>query len=429
MDPCSPNGYDPVAVAGPDREKHPNAKAQPAPSDDQDRSAAPESAAGSTPGQERQPAVESEGEGAQPTLPDVDTAPRAGSETPDQGPGKEATSDALAGAYQLKLDVFEGPLDLLLHLIRKHELDILDIPVGFITEKYLEYLDLMHSFHIDVVSEYLVIAATLTYIKSKMLLPPDPSLEEGEDGELFDSDPRADLVRRLLEYQKYKHTAAQLGDRPRLDRDTFARGTDEPVDPGPTRLAPLNVFRLFDAFEQVLKRAHQTADHHILFERVSITERIIELTELLSGQRRVRFADLFTTQQGGPGAIEQSRLELVVTFLALLEMCKMGVATIAQDEGLEDFHVEFAAKRLAGDAIPQAAPEPAADEGMDHEWDDRPEPRADDQGAAVQPEPIGESGRATADTPATDDEQPIRSREAAGGSDGSPASGDDSETP
>jgi len=342
-------------VAGPDREEHPTTEAEPAPPENGDESAAPE------------PAETGATDGATDEASTGDSSPTVGDESakPDpagvpEGPGLHPTAPVVEQAQaayndfeQLKLDVFEGPLDLLLHLIRKHELDILDIPVGFITEKYLEYIDRMRSLHIDVVSEYLVIAATLTHIKSKMLLPPDPSAQDGEDGDLFEADPRADLVRRLLEYQKYKHVAGQLGDRPRLYRDTFTRGAAEGVDAGPAELAPVNVFRLFDAFEHVLKRANQTADHQILFERVSMTERIVELTEVLGSHRRLRFTELFTAKRDGGEATERTRLELVITFLALLEMCKMGVARVSQEGGFEDIFVEFAAKRLAGDAIPE----------------------------------------------------------------------------
>src|ERR1700704_3690981 len=143
--------------------------------------------------------------------------------------------------YQVALDVFEGPLDLLLHLVKKHELSILDIPIAFVTERYLEYLDAMVALDIDVAGEYLLMAATLCHIKSRELLPsPEPEeVEEGEDGEeASDLDPRADLIRRLLEYQKYKEAAAKLGERPVVGRNVWHRGTApedavaENVDPG-----------------------------------------------------------------------------------------------------------------------------------------------------------------------------------------------------
>ena len=146
-------------------------------------------------------------------------------------PAEEASSavfEEMGGAagYSVKLSIFEGPLDLLLHLIRINEVEISDIPVARIAEQYLEYLDLMHELNLDVAGEYLVMSATLAWIKSRMLLPPEPSEEEGEA-----IDPRAELVARLLEYQRFKEAASDLGERPLLGRDVFpARGPDpEPV--------------------------------------------------------------------------------------------------------------------------------------------------------------------------------------------------------
>src|SRR5829696_2113691 len=127
--------------------------------------------------------------------------------------------------YNVNLDVFEGPLDLLLHLVRKHELSILDIPISFVTEKYLEYLDAMAGLDIDIAGEYLLMAATLCHIKSRELLPsPEPLEEEVEEGEEIELDPRGDLIRRLLEYQKYKEAALQLGQRPVVGRNVWGRG-------------------------------------------------------------------------------------------------------------------------------------------------------------------------------------------------------------
>src|SRR5262245_10722653 len=161
--------------------------------------------------------------------------------------------------YQVNLDVFEGPLDLLLHLVKKHELSILDIPISFVTEKYIEYLDAMAALDIDVAGEYLLMAATLCHIKSRELLPtqeldPDEVEEEGEEG----VDPRADLIRRLLEYQKYKEAASLLGQRPVVGRNVWSRGTAaedavaDDIDPDAVApLAPLDVHKLLDAFARV----------------------------------------------------------------------------------------------------------------------------------------------------------------------------------
>src|SRR6187402_2010532 len=182
-------------------------------------------------------------------------------------------SDRVDGvpAYRVELPVFEGPLDLLLHLIQQHELDILDIPIAFITQKYVEYVTLMNDLNIDVASEYLVMAATLTHIKSKMLLPASPDDEDEEDE--IELDPRAELVRRLLEYQKYKQAAEHLGDRTILGRDIFTRGAPAPSIDGPAGLAPVGLFKLLDAFQAVLKRVKQTADHQIDVDRFSISDR------------------------------------------------------------------------------------------------------------------------------------------------------------
>lgn len=317
MDRRPPNSYEPVPVAGPNEEQR-----------DEAAQATPQA----TP---------------QATLPHVDTAPQPGNREPTPAP--EVDSDA----YIVQLEGFDGPLDLLLHLIRKHELDILDIPISFITKKYLEYLDMMRELHIDVASEYLVMAATLAHIKSKMLLPPDPNDAGDEEGDEEPSDPRTELVRRLLEYQKYRDAAEQLAHRSRLDYDMFGRGTGEPVADGPAPLAPVSVFRLFDAFERVLKHANQHADHHVLFERVSIAERVVELTELLHDRRRATFDDLFVREDG----CAPERGDVVLTFLAILEMCKMRVIRLMQDGPLGGIWIEFAPKRLEGDAEPPPAVE------------------------------------------------------------------------
>ncbi|MCC6528564.1 MAG: segregation/condensation protein A [Polyangiaceae bacterium] len=244
--------------------------------------------------------------------------------------------------YRVQIEGFEGPLDLLLHLIRKHELDILKLPVGFITEKYLEYLSMMRWLQIDVASEYLLMAATLVHIKSRELVPsaPDDTAEEGSDEE--ELDPRAELVRRLLEYQKYKDAAAQLGERGALGSEVFDRGSREPTPPGAAPFAPGNVFRLFDAFDQILRRSNIRTDHQILFERVSIAERIVELTDLMHARGRMSFEDLFESARGSADG-QTTRLELVGTFLALLEMCRLRLVRVVQEDSLAPIYIELAA--------------------------------------------------------------------------------------
>lgn len=237
-----------------------------------------------------------------------------------------------ANTYSVKLPTFEGPLDLLLHLIEEHELNVMDIPIAFVAKKYVEYITLMEELNIDVASEYLVMAATLTHIKSKMLLPVVPTDQEDEaEAEL---DPRAELVRRLLEYQKYKHAAEQLSENPVLGRDVFLRGVPAPNVEGVAPLSGLSLFKLLDAFQGVLSRAQKFVDHQIDFERFSITDRINELSELLKSRGKILFEELFDGARG--------RADLIVTFLAILEMTRLRLTRVEQEGPLMPIFVELA---------------------------------------------------------------------------------------
>ncbi|MEJ7734859.1 MAG: segregation/condensation protein A [Polyangiaceae bacterium] len=253
---------------------------------------------------------------------------------------------------------------MLLHLIQQHELDILDIPVSFITRKYLEYLALMRTLSIDVASEYLVMAATLTHIKSKMLLPSVPAGQEDDALAAAEEDPRAELVRRLLEYQKYKAAAAELGGRSALGRDVFARGSAEVVPEGLAPFAPTPLFSLLDAFNRVLSRAKVRIDHEVVFDRISITDRILQLTEKLGARKAMAFEELFeipVDPSAAPGERRApSRFDLVITFLAVLEMARMKILRVYQSDPLAPIHVELAVqdgKPLAGGDF--GDPEPA----------------------------------------------------------------------
>ncbi len=236
--------------------------------------------------------------------------------------------------FRVELPAFEGPLDLLLHLIRKHELDILDLPVAFVAERYLEYLALMRQLDLDIASEYLLMAATLAHVKSKMLLPTPPQDQDEECDGAESEDPRAELVRRLLEYQKYKHAAEQLGAKWVLGRDVFTRGVPAPKDSGLAVLVEVGLFRLLDAFEGILKRVQDRLAFEITPERISVRDRVNQVTELLRMRRRCRFDELFE------GVC--SRYELVVTFLAVLEMAKMRMLRIYQAEYGSPIYLHFA---------------------------------------------------------------------------------------
>jgi segregation and condensation protein A len=237
-----------------------------------------------------------------------------------------------SNVYSVKLPTFEGPLDLLLHLIEEHELNVMDIPIAFVAKKYVEYITLMEELNIDVASEYLVMAATLTHIKSKMLLPIVPT--DQEDDPEAELDPRAELVRRLLEYQKYKHAAEQLSSNPVLGRDVFLRGVPAPNVEGIAPLAGLSLFKLLDAFQGVLSRAKNVVEHQIDFERFSITDRINELSELLKTSGKVLFEQLFEGARG--------RADLIVTFLAILEMTRLRLTRVEQEGPLMPIFIELA---------------------------------------------------------------------------------------
>jgi segregation and condensation protein A len=251
---------------------------------------------------------------------------------PDLSP--EGDAPELKGEpFAVNFPAFEGPLDLLLHLCQKHELNILDIPIGFVTEKYLEFLNLMVNLELDVAAEYLVMAATLAHIKSKMLLPAPPPGQE-DDALEEEEDPREALIRRLLEYQKYKQAAADLQLRGVAGRDVFTRGVTI-EDAAPSGLAPLAevpLFSLLEAFQAVLSRSKIELSHDVVTDRISITDRIHELSDFLQTRKQVSFDDLFS------GA--KNKFELIITFLALLEMSRLKMTRLTQTGPLAPIYIE-----------------------------------------------------------------------------------------
>jgi segregation and condensation protein A len=264
-----------------------------------------------------------------------------------------------SAGYQVALDVFEGPLDLLLHLVKKHELSILDIPISFVTEKYLEYLDAMAALDIDVAGEYLLMAATLCHIKSRELLPTPEAIEEDESAEAADGtevevDPRVDLIRRLLEYQKYKEAAQQLGQQPVVGRNVWSRGTpiEDAVGDGvdPDAIAPLAQFpvhKLIEAFDRVMQQAKLKVTHNVIVDRLSVSQKISELTDRLETEGRFTFSSMFGfLRDGAVRTLAEVKHEAVVTFLALLEMAKLRLIAIAQADTDEDIIIERAGDDL-----------------------------------------------------------------------------------
>jgi segregation and condensation protein A len=229
------------------------------------------------------------------------------------------------GALNVKLEIFEGPLDLLLHLIRKNEIDIYDIPIAVITQQYLQHLEMMKSLNLDVVGEFLLMAATLLHIKSKMLLPPseEEPLEEGE--EESGEDPRAELVRRLLEYQRFKEAAQDLSQEPFLDRDVFARkffelnlleGAEEFL------IGEATLFDLLEAMKQVLQGIPPEEFQEISLDQMNIKEKILQIMDRLWEKESLTFTELFTPAT--------PRQEILLTFLSLLELLRLRMIKIHQ---------------------------------------------------------------------------------------------------
>jgi segregation and condensation protein A len=243
-----------------------------------------------------------------------------------------------SGFYRVKLPVFEGPLDLLLHLIKKNEVEIVDIPIAAITEQYLVYLQVMQELNLDIAGEFLVMAATLTLIKSRMLLPPSEDDEEEED-----VDPRADLVRQLLDYQRYREAALALSERPLLHRDVFVReplmDVEGTADTGEALHLKVTVWELLEAFRAVLKRARPESVHEIVTEQLSLRDRVRTLLQTLSVARSIEFESLFDEDTG--------RFAIIVTFLALLELMRMGAVRATQEERYGRIVIELAVKDIA----------------------------------------------------------------------------------
>jgi len=233
-----------------------------------------------------------------------------------------------AGAYAVKLPAFEGPLDLLLHLIRQNEVEITDIPVAQIADQYLRYVEMMRELQLDVAAEYLVMAATLALIKSRMLLPPDGE-EEAAEG----LDPRAELVARLLEYQRYKEAAELLGRRRLLGRDVFdAQGAAPGRVPDAERAIEVGLFELLDAFRQVLDRTDEEGGVHevdLATETFTVRERVIAIMELLERVESIEFTQVFERAGGS----RPSRPLVIASFLAILELARLQALRIYQGMG------------------------------------------------------------------------------------------------
>ena len=231
-------------------------------------------------------------------------------------------------ALEVFLEAFEGPLDLLLYLIRRQNLDILDIPLAEITRQYMQYIELMHDLQLELAGEYLVMAATLAEIKSRMLLPRPQADDEGE------LDPRAELVRRLQEYERFKRAAEGIDALPRLERDVWPVSAPLKERHAVLALPQITLQEMLLAFKDVVARAQMFAHHHIQRERLSVGERMSDILARLRSHGFLPFMDLFRPAEG--------RMGVTVTFVAILELMREGLIDIVQTEAYAPLHVRAA---------------------------------------------------------------------------------------
>jgi len=231
-------------------------------------------------------------------------------------------------ALEVFLDAFEGPLDLLLYLIKRHNLDVLDIPIADITRQYMEYVEMMKELHFELAADYLVMAAMLAEIKSRMLLPRPVSEDEEEE------DPRAELIRRLQEYERFKTAAEDLNELPRMERDNFSVSVSVP-NLNVRKIHPnVELKDLMLAFKDVIVRSENFTNHQVQMEPLSVRERMSTVLSLVEAGKFTPFADLFDPKEG--------RLGVVVTFLAILELVKESLLELVQTKPYEPIHVTVA---------------------------------------------------------------------------------------
>ena len=246
-----------------------------------------------------------------------------------------AQAELFAEDYKVDLEIFEGPLDLLLYLIRREELNIYDIPIGRITEQYMQYLDLMRQLNLDVAGEFIVMAATLMVIKSRMMLPVDRrQTEEGTDEEWVD--PRLDLVRQLIEYKKFKDAAGKLAEYEALTQESFDYGGGRPkfektAADAADALASIDMFDLLTAFQEVLARLNEIPQEELKGMRWSVPDKMDFILERSRAEGQVSFSTLFTARS--------PRGEVIVTFLALLELLRQHRVIVYQNDAFHEITV------------------------------------------------------------------------------------------
>ncbi|MBI5968638.1 MAG: segregation/condensation protein A [Deltaproteobacteria bacterium] len=272
----------------------------------------------------------------------MESTPFPNEEGPQEFSG-DINSDQPESPWNVRLEVFEGPLDLLLHLIKKNEINIYDIPIAVITEQYLEYLEMMKSLNLDIAGEFLLMAATLLHIKSKMLLPPaeEEQVEEGQEEK--EGDPRAELVRRLVEYQRFKEAALDLTQGSLLDRDVFTRTFFEGklLEGGEEALTgEATLFDLLEALKKVLQGVPPEEFQEVSLDQLNIKEKIHQIMDRLWGRESLTFNELF--------AAATPRREIILTFLALLELLRLRLIKVYQSEAFGTIRIFSPLEREEG---------------------------------------------------------------------------------
>ena len=248
-------------------------------------------------------------------------------------------TQATDNVYRINVEVFEGPLDLLMHLIKKNDLDIYDIPIAFVLEEYMKYLDTIKELDIDLAGEFLLMAAELAHIKSRLLLPEEPAGEEEEEG-----DPRSDLVRRLLEYQQFKQASEQLVQRSMLGREVFVPQAPERVEAPADGPIEGHVYDLVEAFSKILKRVPAEAWHEVAVDRISINDRIYQIVGLVKKDATLTISDLLPKEP-------LTRFDVVITFIALLEMCRLRMIKLYQSETCGQIYLQGTMEEVAEEDV------------------------------------------------------------------------------
>jgi len=243
--------------------------------------------------------------------------------------------------YRVNLEVFEGPLDLLMHLIKKNDLDVYDIPVAFVLEEYMRYLDTLRELDIDLAGEFLLLAAELAHIKSRMLLP-----EEEGHGDLEDDlDPRSDLVRRLLEYKRYKEASEGFAARAMLGRDVFVPMAPERVVVDAEGPIEGDAYQLVEAFSKLLKKVPEQEFHDVAVDRISVNDRIYQIVNELKEGRSITLEELL------PPMDRIARYDIVITFIALLEMTRLKMIRVYQTSVCGPIHIQGTMEEVSDEDV------------------------------------------------------------------------------